>query len=193
MRQLSFLNALPREHGGETTKGKRKIRRPFDSKQALHVVLRSSRARGQYSMLHPRYRIRIQHLVNRLKRRWNISVYSYANVGNHIHLLLRARSRSNWQGFIRELSGGIAMMVSGARKGNALNQIRTSDNPGLSKRTFWDHLVYTRIVSFGRDFKNVTRYVSINLWEGMGAPIRKIIARGYRIIKIGEDGGILVK
>ena len=88
-------------HGGEHTKGKRKGQRPFDPKQALHVVLRSSNARGQLSMLSPSHCNHIRNLMDRLKTRWGVSVYRYANVGNHLHLLIRAKSRSDWQGFIR--------------------------------------------------------------------------------------------
>ena len=190
-------------HGGDHTRGKRKARRPFDPKQALHVVLRSSRARGQYSMLHPRHCNHIRTLTLRLQQRWEVSVYRYANVGNHLHLLIRTKSRSKWQGFIRELAGGIAMIVTGARKGNAVRSSRSQtislgkcrpENtlPESAKRAFWDHLVYTRIVRFGRDFKNVARYVAINLWEGAGVPVRLLLARGFRVLDLGEDGGILI-
>src|SRR3989338_1183354 len=109
-------------YGGSHTRGKRKTRRPFDPKQALHVVLRSSKARGEFSMLRPRHCNHIRNLVDRLKTRWGVSVYRYANVGNHLHLLIRTRSRESWQGFIRELAGGIAMIVTGARKGAALTR-----------------------------------------------------------------------
>lgn len=177
-------------HGGEHTKNKRKARRPFDPKQALHVVLRSSKARGRYSMLSPQHCNHIKMLMDRLKTRWNISVYRYANVGNHLHLLIRAKSRADWQGFIREFSGGIAMIVTGARKSHALPRTKSDDVPESAKRGFWDYLVFTRIVGFGKDFKKVAEYVLTNLWEAAGVPVRKILARGYRILEISEDGAV---
>lgn len=221
---LPGLNRKTKEnaHGGDHTKGKRKTARPFDPKQALHVVLRSSKARGRFSMLHPKHCNHVHNLVHRLKKRWNISVYRYANVGNHLHLLIRAKTRSAWQGFIRELSGGIAMLVTGARKGSPLKRMARqssalkhatkqravlkyttkqrsvlppSTNTNLSEsaqRGFWDRLVYTRIVSFGRDFNQVARYVLTNLWEGCGVPVRKFLAKGFRILEISETGGIFV-
>lgn len=179
-------------HGGENARGKRKERRPFDPKQALHVVLRSSKARGELSMLHPRNSGHVRELLERLKKRWGISVYRYANVGNHLHLLIRAKSRASWQGFIRELSGGIAMIVTGSKKGNALERSKAKDLPESAKRGFWDHLVFTRIVAFGRDFKGVADYVCTNLWEGLGIPVRKLLERGYRILEISDDGAVLV-
>ena len=174
-------------HGGDHTKGRRKTRRPFDPKQALHVVLRSSKARGEFSMLRPLHCNHIRNLVDRLKTRWGVSVYRYANVGNHLHLLIRTRSRESWQGFIRELAGGIAMIVTGARKGAALTRAKTTSVAESAKRAFWDHLVFTRIVRFGRDFNNVARYVATNLWEGFGVPVRKFLARGFRILEISDE------
>ncbi len=143
-------------------------------------------------MLHPRNSGHVRELLERLKKRWGISVYRYANVGNHLHLLIRAKSRASWQGFIRELSGGIAMIVTGSKKGNALERSKAKDLPESAKRGFWDHLVFTRIVAFGRDFKGVADYVCTNLWEGLGIPVRKLLERGYRILEISDDGAVLV-
>ncbi len=176
-----------KSHGGEHTKGKRKGRRPFDPKQALHVVLRSSKARGEFSLLRPRHCNAIEELMDRLKKRWNIRVYRYANVGNHLHLLIRAKSLKDWQGFIREFSGGIPMIVTGARKGNPLKR-----SEAARLRAFWDELVFTRIVAWKKDFNNVARYVCVNLWEGVGVPVRKLLAKGYKILEISEDGAIFV-
>ena len=143
-------------------------------------------------MLHPRHCNHVRKLLDRLKFRWNISVYRYANVGNHLHLLIRAKSRSDWQGFIRELSGGIAMIVTGAKKCNALPRSKSKDVAESAKRGFWDHLVFTRIVAFGKDFNGVAGYVLTNLWEAVGVPVRKILERGYRIREISEDGAVFV-
>ena len=178
-------------HGGERTHGKRKERRPFDPKQALHVVLRSSRARGAYSMLHPKHCNNIQTLVDRLKARWGVAVYEYANVGNHLHLLIRARSRASWQGFIRELAGGIPIIVTGARKGAGLARTNATNTAESAKRGFWDELVYTRIVSWGRDFQGVGRYILKNLWEAAGVPVRTIMKRGFRIFELSRDVQIM--
>jgi REP element-mobilizing transposase RayT len=143
-------------------------------------------------MLHPQHCNHIRNLMDRLRTRWNVSVYRYANVGNHLHLLVRAKSRADWQGFIREFSGGIAMIVTGAKKGNGLPRSKTNVTPESAKRGFWDHLVFTRIVGFGRDFKSVAEYVLTNLWEATGVPVRDVLARGYRILDISEDGAAFV-
>ena len=164
-------------HGGDHTVGKRKGTRPFDPKQALHVVMRSSRAHGQWSMLDFKHCQHIHEFTNRLARRWGIRIYRYANVGNHIHLLIRARSRRALQRYLRELAGGIAVIVTGARKGDSLEK-------NAQQRGFWDHLLFTRIVHFGRDFKGVCNYLIKNLFEAAGVPMKKLLAQGYRIMSI---------
>ena len=174
-------------HGGELARGKRKTARPIDTKQALHLVLRSSKARGSLSMLHPDHCNAIQNLVSELCERWGIRLYRFANVGNHLHLLVRAHSRRAWRGFLRELTGGVAMLVTGARKGRALARSPNGDGPD-QVRGFWDHLAFTRIVKFGRDFRGVGLYLIGNIFEAMGVNIKKLRAQGFRIITIGPDG-----
>ena len=170
-------------HGGEHAQGKRKSRRPIDPKQALHVVLRSSKARGESSMLHPKHCDPIHDFVHKIAKRWGVKLYRYANVGNHIHMLIKVPSRAVWQRFLREVAGGIALIITGARKGSAL----TRNDSG---RGFWDHLAFTRIVHFGRDFEGMKRYLIKNLFEAMGVPMKKLLAQGYRVCIIGKDGAI---
>ncbi len=187
MRKNKFQFSLPGftqkskalSHGGSLSIGKRKTARPFDRKQALHVVLRSSKAIGKNSMLTQKNRKHIELLLNRVKKKWNIQVYHFANVGNHIHLLIRARNKRDWQNFIRELTGAIAVIVTNARKGIA--------------GKFWDHLVFTRIVQFGREFTVATDYISKNLWESVGVPVRKYLKDGFKIYEFSRQGFLIVK
>jgi REP element-mobilizing transposase RayT len=168
-------------HGGDLALGKRKIRRPIDPKQALHVVLRSSKARGAFSMLHAKNSEHIQQLTRKLSQRWGVQLYRYANVGNHIHLLVKVPSRAIWQHFIRELTGGIALIVTGAKKGLGLERNETG-------RGFWDRLVFTRIVSFGRDFNGVMKYLIKNLFEAVGLPMKRLLSQGFQLTTINRDG-----
>lgn len=132
-------------------------------------------------MLHPDFCNPIHRFTEKIAKRWGIRLYRYANVGNHIHLLIRVPSRATWQRFMRELSGGIALIVTGARKGSALTR-------NESGRGFWDHLAFTRIVHFGRDFENMGRYLIKNLFESLGVPMKKLLAQGFRILTISKDG-----
>src|SRR6185437_12792175 len=146
-RQLSFLPKLSLEFGGETRKGKRKVARPIDPKRLLHVVLRSSIAKGPRSMLTPAHEGRIRRIIENASGKYDVRVRRFVNVGNHLHLLVQTRSRKAFQGFLREISGRIAMLVTGARKSHPIGKSR-----------FWDTLAYTRIVSWGRDLANLKTY-----------------------------------
>lgn len=192
-RQESYLPGFNKKttgisHGGDRACGKRKTARPIDPKQALHVVMRSSQARGEKSMLHPRHCDTIQNFTRKTASRWGVRLYRYANVGNHIHLLIKVPSRAVWQRFSRELAGGIAIIVTGARKGESLARPRTTDKPVSALRGFWDGLTFTRIVNFGRDFANVKRYLVKNIFEAAGVPIKKLLVQGLKIMTISEDG-----
>jgi REP element-mobilizing transposase RayT len=132
-------------------------------------------------MLHPKHCDPIHALTEKLAKRWGVRLYRYANVGNHIHLLIKVPSRAVWRRFLRELAGGIAVIVTGAKKGAGLS-------PNETGRGFWDHLAFTRIVSFGRDFAGVSRYVIKNLFEAAGIPMKKLLAQGYRILTVSRDG-----
>ncbi len=132
-------------------------------------------------MLHPKHCDHIYDFTEALAKRWGVRLYRYANVGNHIHLLIRVPSRIIWKRFLRELAGGIAIIVTGAKKGASLNKNETG-------RSFWDHLTFTRIVHFGRDFKGMGRYLIKNLFEAAGVPMKALLAQGYRIMRIESDG-----
>src|SRR5581483_10468319 len=144
-RQLSLLPKPEVEHGGTHRKGKRKLRRPFDPNRPLHLSLRAPSARGQHSMLKHEHKWRIHQLLMRITAKRQIKLYSFANVGNHLHLLVQARTRTDFQAFLREFAGAVAMSVTGAAKGRPAK--------------FWDGLTWSLVVNWGRHFKNVVRYI----------------------------------
>ena len=139
------------------------------------------------TMLHPKRCDAIHAFTRKLAAHWGVRIYRYANVGNHIHLLIKVPSRTVWQRFSRELAGGIAIIVTGARKGQALSRVRKRDDED-TLRGFWDGLVFTRIVSFSRDFTGMKRYLVKNLFEAMGINMKKLIAQGLSVVTISEDG-----
>jgi len=139
-------------HGGMHAQGKRKTRRPIDRKQALHVIFRSSKAKGRLS-LH-RFRQAIATLLQLQSKRWGIRCYEVSINSNHIHLLIKGRDRLGIQNFLRVFPGRVAQIVMRTRKGLA--------------GKFWDHLVFTRIVAWGRDFFGAKAYVFQNELETRG-------------------------
>jgi REP element-mobilizing transposase RayT len=162
-KQLSFLPRSPREHGGTFRKGRRKSKRPFDPKRSLHLTMRSRRARGVMSMLRQNHKWRIWGLLQRVSEKHQIRVYRFANVGNHLHLLVQARRRDQLQRFLCEFTGGVANLITGATKGRP--------------EKFWDGLVWSKLVDWGRQFQSTARYVLLNVLEGLAVRDRQLLAR----------------
>ncbi len=144
--------------GGSLLKGSHpKTKRVFNPKLPLHVVLKSSKAKGACSLL--RHSRRIASILSEQSDRHHIRLLQVANAGNHLHLLLEAPSRDYLSAFLRAISGRIAQMAT-----------RTG-----AERGFWDARPFSRIVSKGRELRNVARYLGINSTEMAG--ISRSLAR----------------
>ena len=154
------------EHGGSVREGRRKLARPLDVAKAIHLVLRSLKAKGEWSLLRRRNENKISSLIYTFAAKNNIIIHKYGNSGNHLHLLLKAKSKKEFRRFLKTITGLIARHVTGAKKGN-------------SKGKFWSSLAYTKLVSVGRHFKNTMNYVWRNALEGWGVIPPRAEAKGY--------------
>jgi REP element-mobilizing transposase RayT len=144
----------------------------MDPKRPLHVTLRATQARGARSMLNRRFKARIFILVHESAKKYGVKVYRFTNVGNHLHLLVLTPSRQAFQSFLRVIAGGISFLVTGTRKGRRLT------------RRFWDKLAYSRVISWGSEFRRARTYLAKNLLESLG------IQRGsYRIVSLTPSSG----
>ncbi len=121
-------------------------------------------------MLHPKNRDHVDRRTRQIAARHGVNIYRYSNVGNHLHLLVKTPTRTAFQRFLRELAGVIATLVTGAIKG--------------SPKKFWDGLAYTRIVTWGRDLRNLEQYFIKNIFEAAGLFTRKAKATGLRVIPL---------
>ena len=142
--------------------------RPLNIKQSHHITLKSQHAVGPRSLF--RHKKLILSLMRKNALRFQVKVYEYAIQGNHIHLLIKAQSREGMQNFFRVFAGhsaqkilqdlhlkqssGGAPSLGGGKAGCKKNQ-----------RVFWSYLVYSRVVSWGREFKTVTTYIQKNTLE----------------------------
>ncbi|HEX4924735.1 MAG TPA: transposase [Bdellovibrionales bacterium] len=120
----------------------------------MHLVIRSSRAKGRFSLL--KKDIQIKRIISNQADRFGVRVYKQANAGNHLHLTVLPRSRAAFNGFIRAITGLIARTVLGTERGAG---------KGLQ---FWDQRPFTRILEWGREFKQVTAYLRQNTLEALG-------------------------
>jgi REP element-mobilizing transposase RayT len=129
-------------------------------------------------MLHSKNRAHVDEATRRIARKHGVRLHHYANVGNHLHLLVKTPTRTAFKNFLRELTGVVAVIVTGAKKGHALQR------RGAGLRGFWDFLPYTRIVSWGRDLENLKLYFVKNLFEAAGLLSRRMKAAGVRVIPL---------
>ncbi len=162
-------------HGGRESIGVRKSTRPFSSKVSQHIVLKSKRAKGAWSMKHRKNQSKITSMVYVYAARFNVHVYRFANVGNHIHLLVKATERKNLADYLRVLAGRIAVTVSGARK-----HIKR-----IGK--FWDTLCWSRLVKWGKEFHMVQRYVFANELEAIDQKLRAMVLKNPYLIPKGTS------
>ncbi|MEQ1666349.1 MAG: transposase [Bdellovibrionales bacterium] len=131
--------------GGELSKGKRKSRRPLDVKKPLHLVLRVQVSRPGTGSLFKNQTF-INEKLKKFAKKFGIAIYGKAIVSNHIHLVLKFSHRLNYISFIRSVAGVLAKTLN----------------------VKWTLLPFTRIVTWGRDFKNTLKYVLQNELEALG-------------------------
>jgi hypothetical protein len=155
MKQIAIWKKPSSQHGGAKAKGKRKGPRPVNTKQPMHFTYKASRARGKWNML--KYERAIQEELNALAKKYGVRIYRFQNVGNHLHLLLQAKRREQLQNFLRCLPRAIAYLVTGTCRGNPIGK-------------FWDHLVHSRVVHWGKDLRGMHRYGEKNEMEASGVP-----------------------
>ncbi len=150
-----------KEFGGvHLKKSHAKKARPIAIKKTMHLTLRSSKARGDLSFRFNQERIlKIEKTVRLQAQKFGVEIFRYANVGNHLHLLVKASYRKGFIYFLRSISGIIARIALNAEKGKSKLKESTQ---------FWDQRPWTRILFTWTEFKNVKKYVEQNFNEAMG-------------------------
>jgi REP element-mobilizing transposase RayT len=141
------------QFGGSLLKNSHaKSKRPLSSKFPLHVVLRTHRS--QFRL--PKNYLRVNETIRKMCRKHGVRLYSYANVGNHLHLLVKLPHVRNWAGFARELAGRLAHLVQG---------LDSQERGGL----FWKQRPFTRIVrGWKKAYRTVKEYIYLNELEAEG-------------------------
>lgn len=153
--QISGFSKLGDSFGGSKLKGNARSARPLDSKFPIHLTLRSRKS----VMRLPKTFVIVERTIEETSKKYGVTIFKRANVGNHLHLLLQINTWL-WAKFIRELTGRIAQ---------ALGQLGLSDKMG-----FWQFKPHTRIVRGWRQaFKSALEYVRLNQIEALGFINRK--------------------
>ena len=153
-KQLTLLKRAKSEYGGDLQKRRsgRDHARPLSTKETMHLVLRSTHAKGVWSFRSAKNQTNIRRIIKKFATKNHVRVLSFANVGNHLHLQIRLAKRLTYNAFIRSVTGAIALAIMGARR----------------SVKFWDRRPFTRIVTSFRAFQNLKNYVRINQLEGDG-------------------------
>lgn len=159
-KQLGFqiLETKNVKHFGGDYLGKSnpKEKRPLSTKKAMHLVMRSSLAKGSQSFR--RKDTEVFKIVQKQARQLGVKLYRYANGGNHLHLIILPLSRAAFNKFVRAISGLIARLFLAAERGR----------PSAKNIQFWDKRPFTRIIEWGSDFNKVCAYLLKNTLEAYG-------------------------
>ena len=165
-RQQSFFKQkINKFFGGSLLKSHPKTKRPISTGQAIHLVLKSQHAMGKHSMLHSYNTKKIESVILSQAKFWGVKIYHYVNVGNHLHLVIKLNNRRSFSPFIRTITGLIARQVLNAERGSA------------KKVQFWVARPFTRLISWGRDYLNINKYMRKN----KGQARERFVAWGFDI------------
>lgn len=129
--------------------------RPLDTKNTMHLVLRSSKAKGEWSFR--RHKMKINKIIDKFAARYGVRILSVANVGNHLHLHIKLGNRFTYTAFIRALTSALMMAVTGASRWKPFTEGK-----------FWDYRPFTRIITGLRAFLTMRNYIEINQMEAAG-------------------------
>ena len=165
--QLSLLKKEKSAYGGDLLKTRegRERARPLDTRNTMHLVLRSTKAKGEWSFRKPGNAAALDGIITKFARKYGVKILSLANVGNHLHIHLKLTNRFGYRPFVRAITGAIAMAVTGASRWKKLKK-KASDK-------FWDYRPFTRVVESFRAYLNLRDYVRINELEGFGVDRRQ--------------------
>jgi len=182
-----------------------KKKRPFSSKLPMHLVMRSSRAHGSTSfLLHNKL---LSKILEKQSARHFVKIYSLANAGNHLHLIVQAPSRNHLSAFLRAITGRIAELLPQQaymrrpetsqaymrRPETSQAYMRRPETSQAYMRRpetagFWDARPFSRLMSWGKDFRGVARYIALNSTEITGMARQDVRAMFDQVQKLLHAG-----
>ena len=164
-------------YGGDllkTRKG-RSCGRPLAVRKTMHLVLRSTLAKGFWAFNKSENKRAIERILKKFSDKYGVKILLSAYVGNHLHLHVKLSNHHAYAAFIRAVTAAIAMKIKGASRWRPMNTI-------LEGRRFWDRRPFTRVVQGFKDHLNLNEYIRINQFEGCGysrTQARYILAREW--------------
>lgn len=129
----------------------------------MHLVMRSSLAKGAWSFRQPKNRGCVNRIIEKFSFIYGVRVISMANVGNHLHLQIKLSNRFGYRPFIRAVTAAIAMAITGRNRWT-----HGKSHSEKSRLRFWDQRPFTRIVIGLNSILKLRDYVRVNQLEGDG-------------------------
>lgn len=185
--ELAYGSSLMRRR-----KGRKKGGRPLTTKDTMHLVIRSTKARGAWSFRRRENAALIRKYLQRFAEKHFVKVFKVANVGNHLHLHIRIKKRLGYKPFIRAFTSAIAVGISrineapkahdsmaqevrlaesGSSGGSPIEHRIESDgftNAARTRLKFFDLRPFTRVIKNMRAILTLRDYLRINELEGAG-------------------------
>lgn len=119
----------------------------------------------------------VKRIIVQTNKKHGVTMYGYANVGNHLHMVIKIPARTRWSAYIRELTGRLAQAVQKLK------------GPAKANGAFWKQRPFTRIVrGWQKAFRKVLEYVELNFLEAEGFISRKQTKTLKDLRAIFDDG-----
>lgn len=135
-----FKENAAKTHGGSKAKGKRKSLRPLSTKLPTHLVLKA---------VDPFYLLRstgvVEKTIHKYARKFGVTIYELAVQADHIHLSIKIPSRELYRCWIRSITSVLVSKI----------------------KLKWSLPPFTRIGTWGREFKRVGHYIRKNKTHGL--------------------------
>lgn len=142
--------------GSLTTTRVHRTQRPLSTKYPIHLVLRSTKAKGELSFWKKQNADLIKRLLKKYSVKWGVKVLSCANVGNHIHLMIHLQYRYSYEKFIRGFTGELSLRLQ-----------KWNKNKGQAE-SFWNYRPYSRVIIGQKARLTMEDYIEVNQLEGLG-------------------------
>ena len=112
-------------------------------------------------------KLKVEKLVAAVSKRFQIKIVKFANVGNHIYLVVKLplrgmASRKQDAKWIRILPSRLAFEIGGSKKGEPFK------DGGRNRTKFWDAIPFSRVIHGRRGWTTIDRYVLKNEFEAQG-------------------------
>lgn len=158
-------------HGGELRKKSfGRGQRPLSRKDPLHLVFkchrwvlreRSFRGYRSFGLL--------QKIIGNYALKFHVKIEQISIQNDHLHLLIRCSTRSQFHDFFRVTAGQIAQVFH--REGLLKLVDKMTDTPTGKKTkgtSLWMYRPFTRVVKGWRAYRIVRNYIQLNEKEALG-------------------------